>query len=84
MTRADGGARPAPQAAFERWVRSLAEAGWPTPVTGDEAAEPVPVGEALGRVVAVPVVARWPSPRTACAAMDGIAVRAADLAAAAG
>jgi putative molybdopterin biosynthesis protein len=30
----------------------------------------------------VPVVARWPSPRTDCAAMDGVAARAADLAAA--
>ncbi|MGH3210829.1 MAG: molybdopterin molybdotransferase MoeA, partial [Trebonia sp.] len=30
-------------------------------------------------VTAAPVVARWPSPRTDCAAMDGIAVRAADL-----
>ena len=38
--------------------------------------------QALGRVSAVPVAARWPSPRTDCAAMDGIAVRAADLAAA--
>jgi putative molybdopterin biosynthesis protein len=86
MTRADGSARPAPHAAFERWAESLAQAGWPaagTEVTGGWEAESVPVGEALGRVVAVPVVARWPSPRTACAAMDGIAVRAADLVAAA-
>ncbi len=90
MTRADGGARPAPHAAFERWARSLAQAGWPAAGTvGGEArpgppALPVPVGEALGRVTAAPVVARWPSPRTACAAMDGIAVRAADLAGPAG
>jgi molybdopterin molybdotransferase/putative molybdopterin biosynthesis protein len=42
----------------------------------------VPVGEALGRVSAAPVAARWRSPRSDCAAMDGIAVRAADLAAA--
>jgi putative molybdopterin biosynthesis protein len=87
MTRADGGARPAPHAAFERWAESLTAAGWPaagTGVTGGLAAEPVPLGEALGRVVAVPVVAHWPSPRSACAAMDGIAVRAADLAAALG
>jgi putative molybdopterin biosynthesis protein len=45
--------------------------------------ELVAIGEALGRVTAAPVVARWPSPRGDCAAMDGIAVRAADLAAAA-
>ena len=85
MTRADGGARPAPHAAFERWADSLTRAGWPaagTGVTGGLAAEAVPVGEALGRVTTAPVVARWPSPRSACAAMDGIAVRAADLAAA--
>ncbi len=44
--------------------------------------ERVAADEALGRVTAVPVAARWPSPRTDCAAMDGIAVRAADLAAA--
>ena len=42
--------------------------------------ERVAVDQALGRVTAVPVAARWPSPRTDCAAMDGIAVRAADLA----
>ena len=45
--------------------------------------ELVAIGEALGRVTAAPVVARWPSPRGDCAAMDGIAVRAADLAASA-
>jgi putative molybdopterin biosynthesis protein len=31
---------------------------------------------ALGRVTTEPVVARWPSPRLSCAAMDGIAVLA--------
>jgi putative molybdopterin biosynthesis protein len=41
------------------------------------------VDEALGRVTAAPVTARWPSPRGDCAAMDGIAVRATDLAASA-
>jgi putative molybdopterin biosynthesis protein len=87
MRGADGGARTAPGAAFERWVESLAQAGCPAPgteVTGGEQAESVPVGEALGRVTAAPVVARWPSPRAACAAMDGVASRAADLAAASG
>ena len=54
-----------------------------TPGTGTPGdAERVAVDQALGRVSAVPVAARWPSPRTDCAAMDGIAVRAADLAAA--
>ena len=87
MKRADGGTRPAPRAAFERWAESLRQAGWPaagTGVAGGEEAEPVPVGLALGRVTAAPVAARWPSPRAACAAMDGIAVRAADLAAVSG
>jgi putative molybdopterin biosynthesis protein len=41
------------------------------------AAEQVPVRNALGRVTAAPVRARWPAPRAACAAMDGIAIRAA-------
>ena len=90
MSWADGGARPAPRIAFARWTESLARAGWPAPgvpapggpVPGVGAAERVPVGEALGRVTAAPVAARWPSPRSDCAAMDGIAVRAADLTAA--
>jgi putative molybdopterin biosynthesis protein len=36
--------------------------------------EQIPVTDALGRVNAAAVHARWPSPRFACAAMDGIAV----------
>jgi molybdopterin molybdotransferase/putative molybdopterin biosynthesis protein len=80
MRPADGGARRAPAIALELWTESLTRAGWSVP--GDEATQRVPVGEALGRVTAAPVAARWPSPRSACAAMDGIAVRAADLAAA--
>ena len=78
--RPAGGARPGPRIAFERWTESLARAGWPGP--GDAAATRVPVAGALGRSTAAPVVARWPSPRSDCAAMDGIAVRAAGLAAA--
>jgi putative molybdopterin biosynthesis protein len=90
----DGAIRPVPRVAYERWLDALARAGWsprpgqePGRTGGDEpqgadGTEPVPVGEALGRVTAAPVTARWPSPRAACAAMDGIAVRAADLAAA--
>ena len=69
---------PTPRIAFEQWTESLARAGWSVP--GAEAAERIPVGEALGRVTASPVAARWPSPRSACAAMDGIAVCAASLA----
>jgi putative molybdopterin biosynthesis protein len=78
--------RPLPQAAFERWLDALAGAGWtPEPRAGGaDGGERVPVGEALGRVTAAPAAARWPSPRPAGAAMDGIAVRLADLAAAAG
>jgi putative molybdopterin biosynthesis protein len=40
----------------------------------------VPVADALARVSADPIMARWPSPRSDCSAMDGIAVRAARLA----
>jgi putative molybdopterin biosynthesis protein len=84
------GVRPVPRIAWERWLDSLTRAGWAArPGSGDRGdssgrdSELVAVGEALGRVTAAPVVARWPSPRGDCAAMDGIAVRAADLAAAA-
>jgi len=45
------------------------------------AAERVPVRDGLGRVTAAPVRARWPAPRAACAAMDGIAIKAAPAAA---
>jgi putative molybdopterin biosynthesis protein len=75
-----GGVRPVPQVAWDQWLDSLTRAG------GGRAGrdrELIAVGEALGRVTAAPVVARWPSPRGDCAAMDGIAVRAADLAVAA-
>ena len=40
--------------------------------------ERVPVEDALGRITARPVMARLSSPTFHCAAMDGIAVRAAD------
>jgi molybdenum cofactor synthesis domain-containing protein len=41
--------------------------------------EQVPIQDALGRVSAAPVFARWASPRFACAAMDGIAVSGRQL-----
>jgi putative molybdopterin biosynthesis protein len=88
MNSGDEASRAVPRVACERWLDALARAGWSVLLgrPGDAAADedPVPVGEALGRVTTAPVVARWPSPRTACAAMDGIAVRAADLPAAPG
>src|SRR5215475_13012935 len=64
------GPRPSPQAAYAQWIDACIAAGW----RGALEAEPVPVTDALGRVTAAPVRARWPSPRSACAAMDGIAV----------
>ncbi len=42
--------------------------------------ETVPLADAAGRVLAEPVVARIAAPRWDCAAMDGFAVRSADLA----
>jgi putative molybdopterin biosynthesis protein len=92
-----GGSLPLPAAAYLRWLDSLGGAGWPArsgapgaPGAASAASaasasvddEQVHVAEALGRVTAVAVTARWPSPRCDCAAMDGIAIRAADLTAA--
>lgn len=65
--------RPSPAAAYSRWIGACAAAGW----QGTPAAEQVPVRDGLGRVTTAPVRARWPAPRFACAAMDGIAIRAA-------
>jgi putative molybdopterin biosynthesis protein len=65
--------RPGPQAAYAQWIDACTAAGW----RGATAAEQVPVRNGLGRVTAAPVRARWPSPRSACAAMDGIAISAA-------
>jgi molybdopterin molybdotransferase len=45
-------------------------------------AEVLPLGEAFGRVLAEPLVARATQPPAAVSAMDGYAVRAADVAAA--
>jgi putative molybdopterin biosynthesis protein len=87
MSPGDEAVRPLPQAAYARWLDALARAGWSARPgsggPGEAGSERVAVGEALGRVTTAPVVARWPSPRADCAAMDGIAVRADQLAVAA-
>ncbi|MGE5508802.1 MAG: molybdopterin biosynthesis protein [Chitinophagales bacterium] len=63
--------------AFAAWLNALAEArpgGLCLP------AEEIGIDEALGRVTAEPVLARRSSPHYPAAAMDGIAVRAAETA----
>jgi putative molybdopterin biosynthesis protein len=70
--------RPEPRVAYDLWLDALHRAGW----RAEPEAEQVPVAEALGRVTTGRVMAKWPSPRSACAAMDGIAMRAGDLEAA--
>jgi hypothetical protein len=64
--------RPGPAAAYAPWLSACADAGWQQVA----AVERVPVGEALGRVTAEPVHGRRYLPRSCCAAMDGIAVKA--------
>jgi len=66
------GPRPSPADAYSQWLEACAAAGW----HGTAAAEEVPVRDGLGRVTAAPVRARWPAPRSDCAAMDGIAIKA--------
>jgi putative molybdopterin biosynthesis protein len=64
-----------PQIAYSQWLHACKQAGWDdTP-----AVEPAPVRDALGRVTAAPIRARWPVPRFACAAMDGIAINASSI-----
>lgn len=65
---------PAPGKARERWLDALAGAGWVAPLE----TESVHVAEAAGRVLAEPVAAARAVPPVRVAAMDGIAVRAAD------
>src|SRR5215472_16336333 len=72
----DTGHRPSPQAAYTAWVAACTDAVW----HADPLVEQVSVQVALGRVTAAAVRARWPSPRFACAAMDGIAVAASSAA----
>ncbi|HEX6453777.1 MAG TPA: hypothetical protein VF060_30470, partial [Trebonia sp.] len=67
--------RPAPRDAYAQWTEACARAGW-LPRDPAGTAERVPLADALGRVAAEPVTARWPSPRSDCAAMDGIAINA--------
>ena len=69
------GSRPDPRAAYGQWIAACAAAGW----QGDPVTEQVHVRDGLGRVAAAAVRARWPSPRFACAAMDGIALAAGSL-----
>ncbi len=52
----------------------LSSFDWPTLVGVEE----LPTAEALGRVTAEPVFARWSSPSYHAAAMDGVALAAAD------
>jgi putative molybdopterin biosynthesis protein len=74
MSPASSG-QPRPARAYAHWLDSLTRAGW----NARPAVERVPVADALGRVTADPIIARWPSPRSDCSALDGIAVRAAQL-----
>ncbi|HSZ41041.1 MAG TPA: molybdopterin molybdotransferase MoeA [Trebonia sp.] len=68
------GHSPDPGTAYAQWTDACARAGWHGAAPGP--GEPVAIADALGRVSAAPVVARYPSPRAACAAMDGIAINA--------
>lgn len=61
-------------AAFEAWMQVCAESGWIAAI----AAEVVEVAAAGTRVTAEPVRALWSVPAYRAAAMDGIAVLAAD------
>jgi len=70
--RSVSGPRPSPQAAYAQWMDACTAGGW----QGTPAAEQVAVRDGLGRVTVAPVRARWPAPRSACSAMDGIAIGA--------
>jgi molybdenum cofactor synthesis domain-containing protein len=65
---------PTPRRARERWLDALGKAGWLAPL----ASEAVAVAAAAGRVLAVDAAATRAVPPVRVAAMDGIAVRAAD------
>src|SRR6516162_8778650 len=72
LRAAEQGPRPSPAAAYSQWIDACGAAGW----RGTPAAEEVPLQDGLGRVTVSPVRARRPAPRSACAAMDGIAIKA--------
>ncbi len=75
----DADLRPDPVGhAFRAWRQACARAGWRPPLGSEQVA----VADAVGRVTATPVHARWSSPAHEVAAMDGIAVLARDIAAA--
>jgi len=64
--------RPAPAAAYERWIGACALAGW----RAEAQPELVRLTDCLGRVTAGSIRALRPAPAFDCAAMDGIAIRA--------
>lgn len=69
----DHAAAPSPTDALRFWISALRVDGMPSPE-----GQRVGLNEALGRVTAEAVWPLHPSPRFTCAAMDGVAVRAAD------
>lgn len=69
--------RPDPETAYTQWIDLCTRAGWHGADAGSQGTEQVALADALGRVSAEPVVARCPSPRADCAAMDGIAIASA-------
>lgn len=64
------------QVALRTWLRCARTAGWRPGMH----TEHVLITEAVGRVTAASIRAEWSAPAHELAAMDGIAVRAADLA----
>ena len=67
---------PDPEEAFERWIALCARAG----VIATLAPELIPLVAAHGRSLTRPVTALRTEPSSDCAAMDGIALRAAEAA----
>jgi molybdenum cofactor synthesis domain-containing protein len=67
---------PSAEVALAEWIALLGSVGATEPTPG----EAVALADALGRVAAEDVVALHPSPPHRCAAMDGIAVQAAETA----
>lgn len=69
-------AEPGADEARRRWRAALDDAGWVAPLESER----VPIGAAVGRVLAGDAAAVRAVPALAVAAMDGIAVRAAETA----